>query len=123
MDGGNKKASKGERYMEEDSSGREESDSSKENKWQEEEKEESYLTAKMNMATTQLHLGSDDEGSNFQENDISIYSDNLDLSQESSMQHTSRSMPTPKPSCMLCGMQQGLQRELWLLVWTSSRTS
>ncbi len=57
----------------------ERSDSSEENKWQEEEKEESYLTAKVNMATTQLHLGSDDEGSNFQENNMSIRSDDLDL--------------------------------------------
>ncbi len=74
-----KKASKGERYMEEDSAGREESGSSEENKCQEEEKEKSYLTAKINMATAQLHLGSDDEGRNFQENKISIRSDNLDL--------------------------------------------
>ncbi len=41
-----KKASKGEVYMEEDSAGSAESDSSKENKWEEEEKEESYLMAK-----------------------------------------------------------------------------
>ncbi len=75
-----KKASKGERYMEEDSAGRKESDSSEENEWQEEEKEESYLTANMIMATTQLHLGSNDEESNFQENDIIIRSDDLDLS-------------------------------------------
>ncbi len=74
-----KQASKGEIYMEEDSAGREESDSSDENKWQEEEKEESYLTAKMDMTTAQLHLGSDDEGSNFQENKINICSDDLDL--------------------------------------------
>ncbi len=33
----------------------------------------------MKTATAQLHLGSDDEGSNFQENGISIRSDNLDL--------------------------------------------
>ncbi len=51
MEETSEKASKGERYMEKDSAGREESDSSKENKWQEEEKEKSYLTAKMNMAT------------------------------------------------------------------------
>ncbi len=74
-----KKASKGERYIGVDSAGREESDSSEENVWQEEEKEESYLTAKMNMATAQLHLGSNDEGSDFQENIMSIRSDNLDL--------------------------------------------
>jgi hypothetical protein len=60
-----KQASKGERDMGVDSAGREESDSSEENKWQEEEKEEAYLTANMIMATAQLHLGSDDEGSNF----------------------------------------------------------
>ena len=65
MEETSKKASKGEIDMDEDSAGREESDSSEENVWQEEEKEESYLTAKMNMATAQLHLGSDDEGSNF----------------------------------------------------------
>jgi hypothetical protein len=74
-----KKASKGERYMGVDSAGTEESDSSEENEWQEEEKVESYLTAKMNMATAQLHLGSNDEGSNFQENNMSICSDDLDL--------------------------------------------
>jgi hypothetical protein len=66
MEKASKKASKGERYMGVDSAGSEESDSSKENKWQEEDKEESYLMAKMNMATAQLHLGSDDVGSNFQ---------------------------------------------------------
>ncbi len=33
----------------------------------------------MNMATAQIHLGSNDEGSNFQENDMSIRSDDLDL--------------------------------------------
>ena len=35
--------------------------------------------ANMNMATAQLHLGSNDEGSNFQENIMSIRSDDLDL--------------------------------------------
>ncbi len=79
MEETSKKASKGEIYMEEDSAAREESDSSKENEWQEEEKEESYLMAKMNMATAQLHLGSNDDGRNFQENNISIHSDDLDL--------------------------------------------
>ncbi len=79
MEETSKKASKGERYMGVDSAEREESDSSEENKWQEEEKEESYFTAKMNMATAKLHLRSNDEGSNFQENNMSIHSDDLDL--------------------------------------------
>ncbi len=79
MEETSKKASKGGRYMGVDSTGREESDSSKENKGQEEEKEESYLTGKMNMATAQLHFGSDDEESGFQENNMSIHSEDLDL--------------------------------------------
>jgi hypothetical protein len=62
-----------------DSTGREESGSSEENKWQEDKKEESHLMAKMNMATAQLHLGSDDKGRNFQENNMSIRSDDLDM--------------------------------------------
>jgi hypothetical protein len=41
--------------------------------------EESYLTAKTNTATTQLNLGSNDKGSNFQENNQSVCSDDLDL--------------------------------------------
>ena len=79
MEETSKQASEGERDMGVDSAGREESDSSKENEWQEEEKEEAYLTANMNMATAQLHLGSDDEGSDFQENDMIIRSDDSDL--------------------------------------------
>jgi hypothetical protein len=59
--------------------GGEESDSSKEKEWQDEEKEESYLTSKMNTATTQLNLNSDDKGSDFQENNVSVQSNNLDL--------------------------------------------
>jgi hypothetical protein len=54
-------------------------DSSKEKEWQDEEKEESYLTAKMNTTNTQLNLNSDDKGSNFQENNMSVRSDDLDL--------------------------------------------
>jgi hypothetical protein len=79
MEETSKKVSKGERYMGVDSTGTEESDISKENEWQEDKKEESHLMAKMNIATAQLHLGSDDKGSNFQENNMSIHSDNLDL--------------------------------------------
>ncbi len=33
----------------------------------------------MNMATAQLYLGSNDKGSDFQENDMSIRSEDLDL--------------------------------------------
>ncbi len=51
--------------MEEDSAGSEKSESTKEKEWQEEENETSHLTVKMNVATAQLHLGSDEEGSNF----------------------------------------------------------
>jgi hypothetical protein len=65
MEETNKQASKGEGNMEEDSAGSKKSESTKENEWQEEEKETSHLTAKMNVATAQLHLGSDEEGSNF----------------------------------------------------------
>ncbi len=35
--------------------------------------------AKINTATTQLNLGSDDERSNFHENDMSVHSGNLDM--------------------------------------------
>ncbi len=65
MEETNKQASKGEGNMKEDSAGSKKSESTEENEWQEEEKETSHLTAKMNVATTQLHLGSDEEGSNF----------------------------------------------------------
>jgi hypothetical protein len=79
MEETSKQASKGERDMGVDSTGREESDSAKENKWQKEEKEEAYLMANMNMATAQLHLSSNDEGSDFKENNMSIHSDDLNL--------------------------------------------
>jgi hypothetical protein len=39
----------------------------------------SYLTAKTNMATAQLNLDFDDKGSGFQENGMSVWSDELDL--------------------------------------------
>ncbi len=74
-----KEGSAGEKTMEGFSVGGEESDSSKEKEWQDEEKEESYLTAKMNTATAQLNLDSNDEGSNFQENNMNVQSDDLDL--------------------------------------------
>ena len=74
-----KEGSTGEKNMEEVSAGGEESDSPKEEEWQNEEKEESYLMAKMNTTTAQLNLGSNDKGSNFQENDMSVHSNNLDL--------------------------------------------
>jgi hypothetical protein len=72
-------ASKSEGDMEEDSAISEKSESIKEKEWQEEEKEASYLTAKMNVATARLHLGSNEEGSNYQEDDMSIRSGDLDL--------------------------------------------
>jgi hypothetical protein len=72
-------ASKGEGDMEEDSICSKKSESTEEKEWQEEEKEASYLTAKMNVASARLHLGSDEEGSNYQEDDMSICSGNLDL--------------------------------------------
>jgi hypothetical protein len=74
-----KEGSTGEKNMEGVSAGGEESDSSKEKEWQDEEKEESYLTAKMNIATAQLNLNSDDKGSDFQENDMSVRSNDLNL--------------------------------------------
>jgi hypothetical protein len=64
MEETNKQASKGEGNMEEDSAGSKKLESTEENKWQEEEKETSHLNAKMNVATAQLHIGSDEEGSN-----------------------------------------------------------
>ncbi len=94
-------------------------DRSKEKEWQDVDKEESYLMAKINMATAQLNLDSDDKGSNFQENDMSVQPDDLylqlqdyasntqEVSQDNLMQNTSGSTPTPKPSCMPCGMRQG----------------
>jgi hypothetical protein len=66
MEETNEQASKGEGCMEEDSAGSNKSESTKENRWQEEEKETSHLTTKMNVATAQLHLGSNEEGSNFE---------------------------------------------------------
>ncbi len=72
-------ASKGEGDMEEDSASSKKSESTKEKEWQEEEKEASYLTAKMNVATALLHPGSDEEGSNYQEDIMSIRSSDLDL--------------------------------------------
>ena len=74
-----KQASKDENNMEEDSAEGVESKSTNEAKWQEEDKEESHLTAKMNKATALLHLRSNDEGSNVQESNISIRSNDLDL--------------------------------------------
>jgi hypothetical protein len=58
-------ANKDEGDMEEDSASREKSESTKEKEWQEEEDEASYLTAKMNVATAWLHLGSIEEGSDY----------------------------------------------------------
>jgi hypothetical protein len=72
-------ASKGKGDMEEDSASSKKSVSTEEKEWQEEEKETSYLTAKMNVATAQLHLGSNEEGSNYQEDNMSIHSGNLNL--------------------------------------------
>jgi hypothetical protein len=69
--------------MEEDSAKAEKSTGTKKNKWQDEEREEVYLTEKMNEATAQIHLGLEDkEGSNFQENDMSICSGNSDLNSQ-----------------------------------------
>ncbi len=65
MEETNKQANKGEGNMEEDFAGSKKSESTKEKKWQEEEKETNHLTAKTKVAIVQLHLGSDKEGSNF----------------------------------------------------------
>ncbi len=72
-------ASKDENNMEEDSAEGVESKSTNEAEWQEEDKEESHLMAKMNKATALLHLSSDDEGSDVQESNMSVPSDDLDL--------------------------------------------
>ncbi len=74
-----KQASKDENNMEEDSAEGVESKSTDKAEWQEEDKEESHLTAKMNKATALLHLSSDDKGSNVQESNMSVRSDDLDL--------------------------------------------
>jgi hypothetical protein len=74
-----KQASKDKNNMEEDSAVGVESKSIDKAKWKEEDKEESHLTAKMNKATALLHLSSDDEGSNVQESNMSVRSDDLDL--------------------------------------------
>jgi hypothetical protein len=74
-----KQASKDENNMEEDSTEGVESKSTDKAEWQEEDKEESHLMAKMNKAITLLHLSSDDEGSNVQESNMSIRSNDLDL--------------------------------------------
>ncbi len=71
--------SKGKGDMDKDSASSKKSESTKEEDWQEEEKEAFCLTARMNVATTQLHLGSDKEGSNYCKDDMSIHSDDLDL--------------------------------------------
>ncbi len=68
-----------EKNMEEVSARGEESDSSNEKQWQDEEREVSYLTEKNDTATAQLNLNSDDKGSDFQENDTSVRSNDLDL--------------------------------------------
>jgi hypothetical protein len=74
-----KEGSAGEKTMEGVSARGEELDSSKEKEWQDEGNEESYLTAKMNTATAQFNLDSNDKGSNFQENKTSVRSNELDL--------------------------------------------
>jgi hypothetical protein len=40
---------------------------------------ESYIMAKKNTATAQFNLDSNDKGRNFHENNMSIWSDDLDL--------------------------------------------
>ncbi len=74
-----KQASKDKNNMEEDSAEGVESKSTNKAEWQEEDKEESHLTAKMNKAIALLHLNSDDEGSDVQESNMSIHSNDLDL--------------------------------------------
>ncbi len=71
--------SKGKGDMDEDSASNEKSESTEEEEWQEEEKEASCLTARMNVTTAQLQLGSDEEGSNYCKDDMSICSDDLNL--------------------------------------------
>jgi hypothetical protein len=79
MEETSKQESKGEGDMDEDSASSEKSESTEEEEWQEEEKEASCLIAMMNVATAQLHLGSDKEGSNYHEDDMSICSNDLNL--------------------------------------------
>ncbi len=75
-----KEGSIGEEKMEEATdTGKEESEVSKEFKWEDEKREENSLMVKMNMATAQCNLGSDKEGSHFQEDNRSVCSGNLDL--------------------------------------------
>ncbi len=71
--------SKGKGDMDEDSASSKKSESTEEEEWQEEKKEASYLTARMNVATAQLHLGFNKKGSNYPEDDMSIHSNDLDL--------------------------------------------
>jgi hypothetical protein len=71
--------SKGKGDMDKDSASSKKSESTEEEESQEQEKEASCLTARMNMATAQLHLGSDKEGSDYREDDMSMCSNNLDL--------------------------------------------
>ncbi len=73
-------ASKDKRKMEEDFAEAEKSTSTNEYELQDEEREEAYLTAKMNEATAQINLGlEDEEGSDLQENNMNICSGNLNL--------------------------------------------
>jgi hypothetical protein len=68
--------SKGKGGMDKDSASSKKSESTEEEEWQE---EETCLTARMNVATAQLHLGSNEEGSNYHKDDMSIRSNDLDL--------------------------------------------
>jgi hypothetical protein len=80
MEETNAQASKDKEKMEEDFAEAEKSTSTEEYEWQDEEKEENYLMAKMNEATAQINLGLEvEEGSDFQENNMSIRSGDLDL--------------------------------------------
>jgi hypothetical protein len=72
-------ASQEENNMEEDSKEGEKSECLDES-WQEDAREVSQLTAKIKKATSLLQLSSnEEEGSDFQESDISVHSDDLDL--------------------------------------------
>ncbi len=83
MEETNAQANKDKGKMEEDFAEAEKSTSTEEYEWQDEEREEAYLTDIMNEATTQINLGSEDEeGSDFQENNMSICSGDLDLNSQ-----------------------------------------
>ncbi len=88
--------------MEEDCAEAEKSTSNKEYEWQDEEREQTYLTAKMNAATAKINLCSEDEeGSNFQENDMSIHSGDLDLNSQDYSSNAQEVLSGPSAGAMV----------------------